>query len=144
MSTKDTLRKIFSLYDQIDSKVDAFLLLDGRQYELAAFQVVFGQPTDHKGQPQHEVKGGQFIMSITQTVDDNIYNWGKEYNAYKSGTIKFTSETEGTVLEVQFTKASCVSLRHKVNAFAGLEVSLVISPAELSINGILHDNQWRQ
>ena len=144
MSTKDTLKKIFSLYNQIDSKVDAFLFLDGKKYELASFQIVFGQPTDHKGQPQHEVKGGQFILTITQTIDDNVYNWGKDYNVYKSGTIRFISETEGTVLEMQFVKASCVSLSHKINAFSGLEISLVVTPAEITLNGILHDNNWRR
>jgi predicted metallo-beta-lactamase superfamily hydrolase len=144
MSIKNSLQKIASsFYNQIDSKVEAFLFLDNKKYELSGFQIVFGQPTDYKGQPQHEVKGGQFILTITQAVEDNIYIWAKNNNHRKTGTIKFTSETEGTVLEIKFIDSCCISLVHKVNAFSGLEISMVISPSILTVNGIIHDNKWK-
>lgn len=144
MSLKNTAKKIASsFYQQVDSKIDAFLVLESKKYELANFQIVFGQPTDFKGQPQQEVKGGQFILSLTQLVEDSIYAWAKKSNSLKTGEIVFSTQSEGTVLKITFIDASCISLLQKVNAFSGLEIMLVVSPRQVVMNKVIHDNQWR-
>lgn len=134
--------KIPNLYKTVDSKIDAFLILDTVKYEIDGFQIVFGQPVDHKGQPQHETKGGQFTLRLTQSVDDNIYDWAKRSNKLKAGTIQFVSDTSGTILRIDFVDAACISLNHKINIYSGTETMLVIAPSIITMSDVTHNNRW--
>ena len=132
-----------NIFEQPDSKINVYFYLDGKEYEIESFQIVFGQSPDHKGQPQQDTKGGQFILSMSQMVDDNIYDWGRRADKRKNGVIKFMSETSGTKLEIEFIEAYCTSLKHKINAFSGTETLLAIAPRIVKMNGFAHDNKWR-
>lgn len=134
--------KISKLYETVDSKIDAFLVLDTKKYEIDAFQIVFGQAVDHKGQPQNETKGGQFTLRMTESVDDNIYDWAKRSNKLKTGTIQFVSDTSGTVLRIDFIDAACISLNHKINMYSGTETMLVITSSMITMGEVTHDNRW--
>lgn len=127
----------------IDTVIKTFFYLDRKEYEVTHFQIVFGQPIDHKGQPQHEVGGGQFVISLSQLADDNIYNWGKKSEDRRNCSVCFKTENQGTVLEFNFHDAYCISLLSKINAFSGTETLIVITPNKLTMNGIDHDNEWR-
>ncbi|WP_255491385.1 type VI secretion system tube protein TssD [Dysgonomonas sp. ZJ279] len=103
----------------------------------------FTQELDHKGQPQHETTGGQIFLSMTQSIHENLYDWAKRESKRKDGKILFKTETAGTVLEVVFTNANCINLKRKINAYSGTETTMVIAAETVSLNGITHDNKWR-
>lgn len=134
---------IASLYERVDSKVESFLVLEGKEYEVHSFQIFFGQEIDHKGQPQAETKGGQFSLTITESIDDAIYDWAKTPGRLKSGYVKFITDSSGTVLQVDFTDAACISLTRKINAFSGTEAMMVVSSDKVSLYEITHDNRWK-
>ncbi|GHT41227.1 hypothetical protein FACS189437_07850 [Bacteroidia bacterium] len=132
------------LFDSVDSHVEAKFVLDGKEYDIEHFGISFAQEVDHKGQPQHETRGGQIYITLTQSIGDTIYDWAKRANKQKNGEILFQSKTEGTVLNVAFINASCISLKHKINVMTGAETQLVIAPEKVSLNGITHNNKWRE
>jgi hypothetical protein len=133
-----------NLFEQVDTHVEAKFVLDGKEYDIEHFGINFSQETDHKGQPQHETRGGQISITLTQSVGDNIYDWGKRADKRKDGKILFQSKTEGTVLEIVFSNAYCSKLTKTISAFSGTKTNLVISPEKVKMNGITHDNRWRE
>jgi len=132
-----------NFFNQIDTHVEASFILDGKNYDIEQFYINFNQDVDHKGQPQHEIKGGQISIILTQSIEDNIYDWAKRANKAKDGKILFQSKTEGTVLEIAFTNAYCTKLTRNIDTMSGTKTSLTISPEKVKMNGITHDNKWR-
>ncbi|GHV52099.1 hypothetical protein FACS1894181_14900 [Bacteroidia bacterium] len=57
--------------------ITAKFILDGKAYEIDTFKVSFAQPKDFKGQPQHEVKGGQLMVTLSQLPGDELFVWAK-------------------------------------------------------------------
>ena len=119
-------------------------ILDGKAYEIEDFKMGFSQPTDYKGQPQHEIKGGQFVVTISEVADDNLYLWAKKPTELKNGAILFQTDLGMTVMEIIFMKAYCVSLSRSADEATGTSTVLVISPEEVHIDGIEHNNFWKK
>ena len=132
-----------SLFTQVDTHVESTFELDGKSYEIEHFYINFSQGTDHKGKPQHEVKGGQISILLTQSANDNLYDWAMREYKRKDGKILFKSKTEGTVMEVVFTNAFCTSFTRTIDALSGTKTEMIISPEKITVNGYSHDNQWR-
>ncbi|MDR3340652.1 MAG: type VI secretion system needle protein Hcp, partial [Candidatus Symbiothrix sp.] len=63
--------------------------LEGKQYEVEHFGITFAQPSDYKGQPQHEITGGQITLVLAESADDNLYEWAKKSTQLKDGEITF-------------------------------------------------------
>lgn len=124
--------------------IEAKFMLDGKQYDIEAFNVKFSQPVDYKGQPQHEMKGGQLTIVMMQAADNNLYLWAKKATDLKSGQILFQTDLGITVLRVNFTNAYCVTLARDINAMSGTKTSLVIAPEIITLNGVEHDNFWEK
>ena len=124
------------------SHLEAKFMLDGKIYEIETFKVKFSQPIDYKGQPQHEIKGGQLIIVLTQAPDNNIYLWSKQSTLQKNGEIVFQTDLGITVLRISFSKGYCITLARNVNEKAGTTTTLVISPEQVIMNGVEHDNFW--
>lgn len=132
-----------SFFTQVDANIEAVFILDGKEYDVEHFFISFDQSVDFKGQPQHETRGGQFNIVLTQAADSAIYNWAIKSTLKKDGVLKFLSKTQGTVLEASFVNARCVKLTRTIDAFSGTRSNLTIAPEKVNLNGILHDNQWR-
>lgn len=137
------LPNIKGLFEHVDSKVESFLVFEGKEYEIQGFQIFFGQEIDHKGQPQAKTKGGQFSLTLTESIDDAIYDWAKRPGKLKSGSVKFVTDSSGTVLQVDFINAACISLTRKINSFSGTETMMVVSSDKISLYEITHDNRWK-
>lgn len=118
--------------------------LDGNEYDVEEFKIGFAQPTDYKGQPQHEVRGGRLIVTLTQTADATLYEWAKKSTMQKSGLITFQTEMSNAVLRVEFTNAYCIRLSRKTNQSKGSSVTLAIAPEIVKMNGIEHKNYWKK
>jgi len=140
MDLKKILSNIISLNDV---NIKSFFIIDNEKYELGKFQIYVSQEIDHKGQPQSEIKGGQFSVVLKQTVSRNIYDWSKRFMSLKSGIIRFETETSGTIFKINFSNAVCVSLNCNINEHTGTVTSLIISCEELSFfDSIKIENKW--
>ncbi len=117
-------------------------ILDEKKYDVDGFSINFSQPTDYKGQPQHEIKGGQFSVRLYQTPDDNLYSWAKESTKLKDGVILFQTDLGITVLKIVFSEAYCVDLSRNVSSRSGSSTELVVSPLFISIDEIEYNNYW--
>lgn len=127
----------------IDANINVVLELDGSEYSVEQFSIGFSQSVDHKGEPQEEVTGGQFTISMLQILPESFYSWSIDNNRSKSGTIAFRLDTRGTILEINFTQARCISFMRNLSSNGGVVSTLIISPKEIKINGIKHDNRWK-
>lgn len=131
-----------NFFEQVDSNIDSYLFIDGFKYEVSRFSISFSQAVDHKGQPQHEVKGGQFIVILTQIPNPTIYDWAKRSNKAKSGQILFQTATRGTILDLKFEEAHCFNLTQNINYQRGTEVKMVITANKITISDFVHNNNW--
>lgn len=117
-------------------------ILDGETFEVEHFGIKFKQPTDYKGQPQHEIEGGQLTIHISRVATDNLYRWAKTSTLRKSGTVLFQTDLGMTIIEVEFVNAYCIDLSRHINAKTGTSTILLISPEKVKLNGTEHDNFW--
>lgn len=118
--------------------------LDGEIFDVEHFDINFEQSKDYKGQPQHEIGGGQMMIHISQIPSKNLYVWARKSTLRKDGHLLFQTDMGMTVLEVEFMNAYCVYLKRQINAQKGTDTILVIAPEIVKINGIEHDNNWPQ
>jgi len=122
--------------------IKAEFSMDGETYEVEHFDINFKQPTDFRGQPQHEIGGGRISIHISQIPSNNLYLWAKTSTLRKNGILLFQTDLGMTVMKVEFFNAYCIFLTRKINAFDGTNTILVIAPEFVKINGIEHNNNW--
>ncbi len=128
--------------EQNDSNVSVWLNLDGQEYELSQFNIVFSQSSDAKGEPQDEVRGGLMLMTLTQTLPDSMYAWAMK-STTKEGIVEFRIESGSSPFKVEFSNAFCLGFQRMGNTEGGgVTTALTVSPDELRINGISFDNRW--
>ncbi|GHT68439.1 hypothetical protein AGMMS50239_33510 [Bacteroidia bacterium] len=118
--------------------------LDGKEYDVEHFKIAFAQPTNYKGQPEHEVEGGQITIVLTEIPDDKLYDWAKRSTKLKSGEITFETNMSSPVLKVLFTNAYCIKLTREGDDFSGTKTILLLAPEKISMNGVNHTNFWKQ
>ncbi|MDR1348412.1 MAG: type VI secretion system needle protein Hcp [Prevotellaceae bacterium] len=133
-----------NMFTQTDTHIEAKFVLDGKEYDIAHFNIGFTQEIDHKGKPQHETGGRRISIILSQSVEYSVIDWAKREYKRKDGQILFRSQTEGTVLDISFFNAYCIKFTKSVGAFSGTQTSLTISPEKVSLNGITHNKRWRE
>ena len=110
---------------------------------MEQFKIGFHQPVDGiKNQPEGEVRGGRIMITLSQTVKNNIYGWAVKPWMKKNGAVLFKTGTSGVIFEVAFTNAYCISLKRSINIGIGLSTNLILSPESVNLNGIDFDNNW--
>jgi hypothetical protein len=131
-------------FPQVDSNVNVIFNVDGDEYAVEQFKIGFHQPVDGiKNQPEGEVRGGRIMITLSQTVKNNIYGWAVKPWMKKSGAVLFKTGTSGVIFEVAFTNAYCVNLKRVIESLGqGLSTTLILSPESVSVNGIEFDNRW--
>lgn len=131
-------------FPQVDSNVNVIFSVDGDEYAVEQFKIGFHQPVDGiKNQPEGEVCGGRIMITLSQTVKNNIYGWAVKPWMKKSGAVLFKTGTSGVIFEVAFTNAYCVNLKRVIESLGqGLSTTLILSPESVSVNGIEFDNRW--
>jgi len=122
--------------------ITSTFILDGKKYEVEHFKMGFAQPTDFRGQPQHELKGGQLHVTLSHIPDDTLFLWGKTSTMRKNGMILFQTDLGMTVLRILFEKGYCIELSNDMDAFKGSSTTLTISAELISVNGHEHNNFW--
>lgn len=131
-------------FPQVDSNVNVIFSVDGDEYAVEQFKIGFHQPVDGiKNQPEGEVLGGRIMITLSQTVKNNIYGWAVKPWMKKNGAVLFKTGTSGVIFEVAFTNAYCVNLKRVIESLGqGLSTTLILSPESVSVNGIEFDNRW--
>lgn len=130
-------------FPQVDSNVNVIFCVDGDEYEVEQFKIGFHQPVDgNKNQPEGEVRGGRIMITLSQTVKNNIYGWAIKPWVKKNGVILFKTGTSGVIFEVTFMNAYCISLKRSIGIAVGLNTTVILSPESVSLNGIDFNNQW--
>ena len=131
-------------FPQVDSNVNVIFSVDGDEYAVEQFKIGFHQPVDNlKNQPEGEVRGGRIMITLSQTVKNNIYGWAIKPWVKKNGAVLFKTGTSGVIFEVAFTNAYCVNLKRVIESLGqGLSTTLILSPESVSVNGIEFDNRW--
>ena len=131
-------------FPQVDSNVNVIFSVDGDEYAVEQFKIGFHQPVDGiKNQPEGEVRGGRIMITLSQTVKNNIYGWAVKPWMKKNGAVLFKTGTSGVIIEVAFTNAYCVNLKRVIESLGqGLSTTLILSPESVSVNGIEFDNRW--
>ena len=131
-------------FPQVDSNVNVIFSVDGDEYAVEQFKIGFHQPVDGiKNQPEGEVRGGRIMITLSQTVKNNIYGWAVKPWMKKNGVVLFKTGTSGVIFEVAFTNAYCVNLKRIIESMGqGLSTTLILSPESVSVNGIEFDNRW--
>jgi hypothetical protein len=122
--------------------VEAKLYIEGAEYEVEDFKIGFIQAVDHKGQPQDHVRGGQILISLSQMVGDNIYEWATNPFSKKDGYIAFETGISNAILRVTFTQAYCIDITQALDAFCGLVTNLIITPSKVVLNKEEYTNKW--
>lgn len=123
--------------------INAKFILDGSTYTVSKFKVNFAQPVDYKGQPEHEVRGGHLLITLSQAADNNLYLWAKKSTLLKSGQVIFQTDLGISILRVNFADAYCVNLERTTSALTGTETTLIISPKSILMNDVEHSNHWK-
>lgn len=124
------------------SHINAYFILDGKKYDIEHFNTSFSQSTDFKGQPEHEVRGGQIVITIAQAADDNLYLWAKKSTLLKSGQVLFQTDMGISIIRIAFENGYCVNLSREISAYTGAKTTLIITSENININGVTHDNRW--
>lgn len=133
-----------SLVSHEDSNVSAEMNFLGNTYLVSNFSTSFSQFVDEKFEPQAEVHGAILSVSFQQVPDSKMLQWASSKFSRKSGEIVFKNETGTPPLKIQFTEAACVKLSHQVISGGGTVTNIHISPKEVSFNGVLLNNGWRE
>ncbi len=126
-----------------DTAIDGFLHVNGKKYEIQAFETEFVQPEDFKGQPQHEVKGGLIMITLRQQSDETLNKWMFQKDTAYEGEIVFApiSRSADADLRIKFTEGKLISFNKMIGVNIGILFSFVISSQEININAIEHTNQ---
>lgn len=123
--------------------INAKFIFDGKSYDVAKFKINFAQGIDHKGQPQNETHGGQILLVLSEVATDSLYLWAKTSQLTKNGQVVFQTDLGMSVLRVNFTNGYCTNLERSTSALTGTETTLVISSELISMNGVEHNNFWK-
>lgn len=126
----------------LGTSLKVYFYVDTKAYEVEQFSIDFSKPLDRKGEPQGETRGGQFVVELRQAVPEHIYDWILGKGILKQGLLTFENELTNSPLRLEFFNAACVNFVRKTNAFGGLSTVLYISPEQVRINGVDHDNTW--
>lgn len=125
-----------------DTSVDAKLILNGASYEIETFNIRFQKASDHKGEPQQEVKGGVLSMTINHIVDKQINQWMFNQSVKHSGVITFASFSRiaNPVIVIEFKNGRCFRYSKQISR-SSVSYAILITAEEININGIDHSNQ---
>jgi len=132
-----------TIFDLVDSNVTVWLKIDEKEYEIEQFKTSFAQPSDFKGEPQSETKGGLIMVTLTEALPDSFYEWAIKSKMEKNGEISFRIKTGNSPMKIDFFRATCINFSRDVSNHSGLKTNIVISSERILVNGIEHDNFWK-
>lgn len=83
------------------------------------------------------------MVTLSEAADDPLYLWAKTAHLTKDGQVVFQTDLGISILRVNFSNAYCTNLERSTSALTGTETTLIISAELVSMNGIEHNNFWK-
>ena len=124
-------------------KTDAYLEINGENYELSAFDLTCEQPTDFKGQPVSDIRGGSVGFTIPQMPDATLRKWMIHSDQLMDGEFQFRRGDQSMPLRICFQQAYCIQMTPCKGSKGEMMTSFVIRANELILNEKSLFNDWR-
>ena len=124
-------------------KTDAYLEINGENYELSAFDLTCEQPTDFKGQPVSDIRGGSVGFTIPQMPDATLRKWMIHSDKLMDGEFQFRRGDQSMPLRICFQQAYCIQMTPCKGSKGEMMTSFVIRANELILNEKSLFNDWR-
>ena len=83
---------------------------------------------------------------MESTGKPNLFKWVNSVSETKDGKIiYYRRDAMSKLQELSFKKAFCISFTKDFNANSTepLQIELVLSAQQITINGIIHNKQWK-
>jgi hypothetical protein len=124
--------------DSRSTSLVAELEVKGHKYILSDLDWIFHQDVDEHYKPCSGVYGGTISLTLSESIDQTIYNWIINSETKHSGCIKFYNNTnnfeEGAKMVIRFEEAICVRYYKQILAQSSDSLtSLVLSSQVLRI-----------
>ena len=122
------------------------LELDGKTYNVLACKYELSQSRDRTGLPEGMPTGGEIHLRLESTGEPDFFKWMRDNNETKDGKIiYYRRDAMSKLQELVFKKAFCVNFIEDFNANSTepLQIELVLSAQQITINGITHNKQWK-
>jgi len=137
--------KVFS--DSRSASLVAELEVNGRKYMLSELDWVFKQDLDEHCRPCSGVYGGTLSLTLSEPVDQTIYNWIINSGTRYSGSLRFYNNTnnfeEGAQMVIRFEEAICVRYYKQILAQgSGTLTTLVLSSRVLKVGNEVFEQKW--
>ena len=124
----------------------AKLELDDKTYNVLECEYDFTQNIDETGKPKGMPYGGEISIRVESTGTPELLNWMLDHNQTKDGKIiYYRRDAMSKLQELSFKKAFCISFTEDFNANSTepLQIELILSAQQITINGITHNKQWK-
>jgi Hemolysin coregulated protein Hcp (TssD) len=124
----------------------SFLHVSSQKYEILNSDLFIHQEIDVLGRPASPTFGGIFTIEINTPDDSILYEWMVSPTKIMSGKVVLKQiGTNITLKVIKFYNAYCVgmdvSFDGRSNA-ARFTTTIRISPEQMDVAGIFHDNRW--
>ena len=122
------------------------LELDGKTYNVLACKYELSQSRDRTGLPEGMPTGGEIHLRLESTGEPDFFKWMRDNNETKDGKIiYYRRDAMSKLQELSFKKAFCISFTEDFNANSTepLQIELILSAQQITINGITHNKQWK-
>lgn len=124
-----------------DTSADARLYLNGKEYPIDTFSIMFQQSVNqYSGEPEQAVKGGLLSIGISQVTDEQLNYWMFHKDVYYSGSVVFGSFSRiaNPVIIIEFENGRLA--RYSKGVDPSLDLNIVITAKKIEINGLEHKN----
>jgi len=124
------------------AKSNISIELDGKSHPVLNFSYSLQQHTDHTGQPASETMGGEIILSLESTKDNEFLEWMCDSFMRKDGKITIMkTEEEGKLKELEFKEAFMTSFSESFDGSGNGAITMSISAKEITMGNATHANE---
>ncbi|MBC8155071.1 MAG: hypothetical protein H7Z72_19435, partial [Bacteroidetes bacterium] len=129
------------------SSFQSFLKIDGKEYDILYSDLGLGQAVDSLGRPASAVYGGTTTIELhTPANDPTLYEWMINPEKRMDGQVILRRlDSRATLKSIKFYNAYCVGMVIRFDGTANassFKTTIRISPEQIEIGGLLHDNCW--
>jgi len=124
-----------------DTSADARLYLNGKEYPVDNFDMMFQQSVNRfSGEPERGVKGGLLSIDLNQVTDEQLNYWMFHREVYYSGSVVFGSFSNiaNPVIVVEFSEGRLAKF-DKVGD-SSLALNILITARKIKVNSLEHTN----
>ena len=113
-------------------------------YEVDSCNYSFSQGTDHNGQPQTDVRGGNIAMTYGNIPPQELIQWMLSTGKLENGAIVICDSNDMPLEKIHFEDAACIGLEveYSQNGQMYISTKIVLQARKLTIGDINLTNRW--